>query len=151
MANPKIKKILAAVDSKVKQFKEKRSKRANEAEKSLIERGINPAGLTKGQTIRFNKKLTKSDLRGRTTSAVGDLVGEVNKTRNEFSRGVRRGVNVNSNISSSSDSGSSATINQTTKPNSEGKTNETPRQNIRKDLERASLMMKNIKNPQKKY
>ena len=151
MANPKIKKIVAAVDSKVKQFKEKRSKRASEAGARLKERGLDPSGLTEGQTIRFNKRLTKSDLRGKTTSAVGDLVGEVNKTRNEFSRGARKGINVNSNISSSSDSGSSATINQTTKSNSEGKTSKTPRQQIRKDLERASLMMKNIKNPQKKY
>ncbi len=147
----KFKKLTQAVKSKIEEKKKQRSKRASEAGARLEKRELDTSGLTEGQKIRYNKKLTKSDLRGKTTSRLGDLAGEINKTRNEFSRGARKGVNVSTNISSSSDSGSSATINQTTKSDSEGKTNETAKQQIRKDLERASLMMKNIRNPLKKY
>lgn len=175
MPNPRIKKIAESVKSKIKQKKEQRSKRASEASARLEKRGINPSGLTEGQKIRYNKKLTKSDLRGKTTSTMEEF--QQGRANIEKSKQPKVVANISGNISSSSssDSGSKATINNPIPETGKSGTINRPRpkeatpkqetfgkrkspmidpptsEETRRDLKNMSSMLMKIKNPQKKY
>ena len=160
----KFKKLTQAVKGKIQEKKKQRSKRASEAGARLEKRGINPSGLTEGQKIRYNKKLTKSDLRGKTTSTMEEF--QQGRANIEKSKQPKVVANISQNISnsSSSDSGSRSTINNpiseigksATITESTGSTRKNPMidpptsEKTRRDLENIQYQLRKIKNPQKK-
>jgi hypothetical protein len=135
-------KIAKAIKAKVQQHKEDKSKRVEEASKRLQERNINPSGLKPSEILRLNKKVTKSDVRSQTTSAME----EFQKGRADIKAATGPKVDVDVDVkgsigSSSSSSSSSSSTSSSSKPSETG----------RSDLERSKVLLMKIKNPQKNY
>ena len=171
MPDNKFKKLTKAVKSKIEEKKKQRSKRASEAGARLENRELDTSGLTEGQKIRYNKKLTKSDLRGKTTSVMEEF--QRGRANIEKSKQPKVVANISGNISSSSssDSGSRATINNPIPETGKSGTSPRPKElmqeeygirknpmidrptseKTRKDLKKLGSMLMKIKNPQKKY
>ena len=147
--------IAKAIKGKIKEHKEDKSKRVEEASKRLKERNINPSGLKPAQILRLNKKVTKSDVRSQTTSAIE----EFQKGRADIKKATGPKVDVDitgsvgsSSSSSSSSSSTSGSSNRPIVPRNVHSQGSTPTSETgRSDLRRTAAAMMKIKNPQKKY
>tara|TARA_Y100000004_G_C8655411_1_gene302882 strand:+ start:59 stop:505 length:447 start_codon:yes stop_codon:yes gene_type:complete len=133
-------KIAKAIKAKVKQHKEDKSKRVEEASKRLKERNINPSGLKPSEILRLNKKITKSDVRSQTTSAMEEF--QKGRADIKEATGPKVDVDITGSVgSSSSSSSSSSSTSSSSKPSETG----------RSDLERSKVLLMKVKNPQKNY
>ena len=100
-------KLAKAIKGKIEQHKENKSKRVDEASERLKERNINPSGLRPNQILKLNKKITKSDVRQQTTSAMEEF--QTGRAEIKAATGPKVDVDMQGSINVNADSGSSST------------------------------------------
>ena len=99
--------IAKAIKGKIEQHKENKSKRVDEASSRLKERNISTLGLRPNQILKLNKKVTKSDVRQQTTSAMEEF--QTGRAGIKAATGPKVDVDMQGSINVNADSGSSST------------------------------------------